>query len=417
MEIKARYSQKARITKRLLDAVKPAEKDFVIWDEDLTGFHVKVTPKGRKTFLVFYRAANGTPRRPSIGTYPPMPPDEARREASAILLAAQHGTDYSEAKRIERAAPTLSEFAERYLADYARPHKKARSVKDDEGYLKRYIKPALGKKRVTDITRADVLNLQKKLEGVGVTANRVLACLSKMMNLAELWDLRPDGSNPCRHVKRFREKARRRYLSPEEMIKLAKAINDQEEKKLIPQASIDFFRIALFTGMRSGEIRGLRWEDYDPINRVFHLRDSKTGPKDVILNEPAIEVLDRIERHPSGWVCPGRRRGQPLTNPAKPWEKICNAAGLKDFNIHDMRHVFGGVAAGLDMGLPVIGALMGHTVPQTTARYANMQNDPLHVAAEAIGQALKAMTEAKPSAEVIDATPAARDSEAEGKAE
>ncbi|MCX7013890.1 MAG: site-specific integrase [Candidatus Sumerlaeota bacterium] len=398
---------KAKLTKTLIDSLKPADKDIIVWDSETPGFAVKVTPKGKRSFLAYYRIGMQQ-RRPLVGVYGRMTVEEARREARRILSAADQGQDVSLERQKARKVQTLQEFAQHYIDNYAKRHKKPRSVKDDEWYLSKYIKPALGKMRVNAIHRGDVLRLQESIAEKPITANRVLSCLSKMMNVAELMGLRKDASNPCRLVKRFRETARRRFLSPEEMIRLARALKDHEEKRLVPQASIDFFRVALFTGMRSGEIRGLRWEDYDPANKTLHLRDSKTGPKDVVLSEAAIEVLDRIERHPSGWVIPGRKRGEPLTNPAKPWKTICDAAKLADFNIHDMRHVYGGTAAGLGLGLPIIGALMGHTVPQTTARYANLQNDPLHAAAELIGKTIKAMMEMD-GAEIVDATPGARE--------
>jgi len=336
---------RARLTKRFLDSLKPGPARVIWWDEALTGFGVKVQPSGALDFFCYYRLPNGQQRRPDIGRFGALTVEEARAKARKILLQAKDGQDPMAAKRAERGALTLAEFAERYLADYARVHKKARSVHDDEGYLARHILPALGNKKVKDISRADVLRLQKQLTGKAVTANRVLACLSKMMNLAELWEVRPDGSNPCRHVKRFREKPRKRFLSPDEMARLAGALNDAEKQQTDSIAAINFFRLLLLTGMRSGEVRSLRWEDVDLVNRRANLRDSKTGPKAVVLNAAAIEVLERMPHDPSGWVCPGRRKGQALTNPAKPWERICKAAKLENLNLHDLRHAFGSVAA------------------------------------------------------------------------
>ena len=157
-------------------------------------------------------------------------------------------------------------------------------------------------------------------------------------------------------------------------------------------------RLLTFTGARAGEILGLRWEHVDLVSGCLRLPTSKTGRKVIHLNGPSLAVLSDLAQRRTGnpWVIEGAKPGCPLVNIRKPWHRIREAAGLPDVRLHDLRHSFASVAVAGGLSLPIIGALLGHTQPATTARYAHLAADPLRAAAELIGSRLGAAL-ARPS--------------------
>jgi integrase len=226
--------------------------------------------------------------------------------------------------------------------------------------------------------------------GPGV-ANKCLALLSKMFNMAEVWGLRPDGTNQCRHVKKYPRKAHERFLSEEELARLAGVLAETEAGEIESQFVIAAIRLLVFTGCRLGEIRDLRWENVKVDSAMLLLADSKTGRKPVYLNAPALDVLTnlpRLEGNP--YVICGNMEGASLVNMQKPWGRIRKKAGLTDVRIHDLRHSFASIAAEGGASLPIIGALLGHRQSATTARYAHLAADPLKSANKAVGKRIAA---------------------------
>src|SRR5215471_4247279 len=212
--------------------------------------------------------------------------------------------------------------------------------------------------------------------------------LSKMFNLAEVWGLRPDGSNPCRHVEKFTEKKRERMLSPAELARLGDAAYDGS-----PYA-VAAFKVLVFTGARLGEVLGLQWQWVDFERGEARLPDSKTGAKTIHLPPPALAVLTELPRVAGNpHVIVGGKPGAALVNLEKPWHAIRKAAGLDDVRIHDLRHAFASVGVASGMGLPIIGQMLGHSQPQTTARYAHLASDPVKAAAAAVASKIAAAME------------------------
>ena len=266
----------------------------------------------------------------------------------------------------------------------AAPNATTRSV-EYEHAINRYIVPALGPIKLTALARDDVAALHHEMRDKPYQANRTLGVISKMMNQAEAWGLRPDRSNPCYHIRKYRETKRERFLSPDELARLGKALD--KEESLAP-AAVTAFRLLLYTGARLSEIQTLKWE-YVRGNRI-HLPDSKTGAKTIPLNGPALEVLagaKRVEGNP--WVVVGTAEGSHLTDLQKPWRRVRKAAGLDDVRIHDLRHTFASEAVMAGESLPMVGKILGHTQTQTTARYAHLADDPLQGASERIATSLK----------------------------
>jgi integrase len=264
------------------------------------------------------------------------------------------------------------------MREHARPKKRPGSAAGDEILLRLHVLPRLGTLKVNAITRADITRIHQSMEDRRGAANRTVALLSKMFNLAEKWGLRADGTNPCRHVEKYRERKVERFLSGEELARLGEVLAEAGRTGSELPSVIAAIRLLLLTGCRLNEILTLRWADVDFGQRALRIRESKTGAKTVYLSDPALEVLQSIKRAPGNpHVIVGEKSGSHIVNLRKPWYRLRAEAGLSDVRIHDLRHTYASYAAASGLSLPIIGALLGHTQPQTTARYAHLANVPL----------------------------------------
>ena len=206
-----------------------------------------------------------------------------------------------------------------------------------------------------------------------------------MFSLAEVWGWRPDGSNPCRHVKRYKEHKRERFLSPEETERLGQVLREAEEE--MPSA-VAAFRLLLLTGCRMSEIRDLRW-DYVK-NDCIELPDTKTGGRVVPLGPEARAVLSSIPREGgSPWVIKGRLPGSHLTDLQRPWRRIRKRAGLEDVRIHDLRHSYASIALMHGETVLTIGRLLGHDHPGTTLKYTNFADAAAREAVDTVSSVLQ----------------------------
>ena len=375
-----------RITRKTVDALSAREREYMLWDCDVRGFGVRVHPSGRKVYLVKYRH-HGRVIKKTIGPHGTIPPVAARARAAEIITAARTGRDMTgqllEPRKDEGA--TVHDLVGRFLAEYVATHCKPSSAHSYEIAIRRHVLPRLGRRRVAEITRGDAAAMHHQMRGTPFAANRTLGILSAMFTAAELWGLRPQGSNPCRHVKRFRERRRERFLSDEEYRRLGAALREAEDTGTVADAAIAAIRLLMLTGCRLSEIMTLRWDQVALEVGELRLPDSKTGAKVVHLGEPARAVLRGIASEKGNpWVIRGRRPGSRLASLHFPWGRIRKRAGLDDVRLHDLRHSFasGGLLVG--EGLPMIGKLLGHSQVQTTARYAHLADDPVKAAADRI---------------------------------
>ena len=434
---------RGKLTKRSVEAIKSDVRDQFIWDTEIPGFGCKITPKGSRIYLLQY-GRNGCDRRVRIGRHGvDVTAEQARLEARRLRGVIAAGQDPAHASGQDEAM-TVADLGERYMAEYAAVHKKPSAVESDRRNLDNHVRPLLGQSMVSAVERADIervmrdvangktqrdektkLQGRRIVKGGKIVANRVKALLSKMFELAEERGLRPKGSNPCRGVKHFAERKVERFLSSEELARLGNALDAAERGQLWlgerqtsspakkkrggqprsgpyterPQV-IAAIRLLLFTGCRLGEILGLRWSYVHLDRKLLLLPDSKTGAKAVYLSDAAIQVLAGLERA-SGedYVLPGERPGRPIVSLRKAWLRLCKAAQLHDLRLHDLRHSFASVGAAGGLSLPIIGALLGHRQPVTTARYAHLVGSPLHDAVDTIGAKILAAMNANVAAD------------------
>ena len=263
-----------------------------------------------------------------------------------------------------------------------------------------FIEPRIGIRKVTEIQRSDIAELHHGMRNTPYQANRTLGVLSKMFNMAEVWGLRPDGSNPCLHVKRYKEEKRERFLSAEEFQRLGRVLDEILEDGSETRSAVVAIRLLMLTGCRLSEIQKLKWEHVDLDAVELRLPDTKTGGRAVPLAPSAVRLMAALPRDDNNpWVIAGKKAGSHLTDLQHPWRRIRARAELPDVRIHDLRHSFASRALALGEGLPMIGKLLGHTQVQTTARYAHLARDTVKASAARIGDSIDgdlALTDDRP---------------------
>jgi integrase len=403
-----------RISKSTVDSLfcPPGKDRDIVWDDKLKGFGVTVYPTGLKTYVAQYRK-DGRSHRVVIGKHGRLTPDQARREAKALLGDVEKGADPAVERRTKREAPTLNKVAEGFLA-YAFAKKKSGTARGYDNALRLHILAQLGTRCLTKITHADVESLHAGMSDHPVQANRTLDVLSAVWTWAAKQKHVDAASNPTKDVEKYRESARERYLTNAELLRLSEALTAAETTGLpysvdesSPKAkrapkpenrlrkfdrhAVVAIRLLVLTGARLREILDAKWEHVDLERGMIFLPDSKTGRKPIYLAAAAAAILStlpRVDGNP--YVIPGEKKGQPRADLKRPWDAICEAAGLDGVRLHDLRHSFASVGVGASLGLPIIGRLLGHSQPSTTQRYAHLDADPMRRAVETIGSTIAA---------------------------
>jgi len=407
------------ITKRRVDALKKADREYFVWDSDLKGFGLRVQPTGEKSYVVKYRAGSGRnvpTRRLTLGQTRKLTPHEARRLAKLTLGSVAHGLDPAAQKAADRRAASLRELAELFLTDHVEAKRKPATGSHYRDILERIVLPELGTRQGEKVTTADLARLHVRMKKRPYQANRMLAVVGSLYTFASRRRLVSSGFNPARGIDRYPEKGRERFLTADELGRLGDAIREAEtvglpwtvdEKKPtakhVPKEAkrrtiIDPFaaaaiRLLILTGARLREILKLKWQHVDLERGLFLLPDSKTGAQSIILNAPALAVLSELKRvgaHVIASQSAGTEREKPRADLNRPWRSIAKRAGLVGLRLHDLRHSFASVGAGAGLGLPIIGKLLGHARASTTQRYAHLDTDPLRRASDHIGARLVA---------------------------
>jgi integrase len=357
--------------------------DYVRGDDPskvVRGFGLRVTAAGAKAFILNYRAS-GQERRLTIGGFPSWGISRARAEARELRVRIDRGEDPLAERVALREAPTVRQLADRYIDEHL-PKKRPSSAAHDRAMLDYWVIPALGARKVASVRPADIEELHARVtrKGKPIQANRVVALVSKMFQLAIKWEIRPD--NPCRGaVDRNPEVRRKRYLSAAEIARLSVALGECKDRQ-----AADAIRLLLLTGARRGEVEGATWSQFDLDAGTWLKPGSTTKQKTdhlVPLSAPALMLLSEMGRgRPEEYLFPS---GDGHLNLRHAWDGVRKAAGLVDLHLHDLRHSFASILVSAGASLPLIGALLGHSNPATTSRYAHLMIDPLRDAAERVG--------------------------------
>ena len=390
-----------RLTQPFVDAQTANGRDRIVFDSQVSGLGLRITPTGTKIFVAQARVA-GRKRRITVGYAADMPLSRARTEAQQVIVAMRGGIDPTadQKARLRAAAArsvTLRDFSARWLAEHVFPKLKPRTSQGYKEILARHILPALGNLSIAAIDREPIERLHLAMAETPRTANQAIAIVRGLLGFAVQHGLL--SGNPAAGIKPYRENKRERFLSEAEIGTAADAITQAESRGIGPFAAAGL-RLALFTGARSGEIISIQWDHIDWERRLIRLPDSKTNePRTIYLSDAAIEVLRSIP-HVGPYVVAGRKYGSPYQSLSRAWHIAREYAGLSDVHLHDLRHSFASIAAGQGLSLYTIGKLLGHKNPKTTARYAHLARDIVQSANDEIGAVMQAAIN-KPRSEVV----------------
>lgn len=381
------------LTQRTIDALPPQPgAQYVCWDADLTGFGVRVSPAGTKTFVLKYRLDSGRVRWKTLGRVGDVALEEARKHAKKDIGLVAGGGDPLRAKDTARGGLTVAAVGERFLTDHVEARRKAATLRQYRTAIA-HIGTSLGAVPIADVTTADASTVHYRLRATPYVANRALAVLSSLLAWSVRAKYRAAGPNPCLGIEKFPERKVKRYLTEDEYARLGRALRTVPITPG-PRTAIE---LLLLTGCRPDEIVTLQWPHVDLASAALHLPDSKTGEKTVHLSPPAVKLLKRWPRIAgSPYVFPatgGREHGGHLhaTTLSHIWaEQIRPAAQLDGVRLYDAcRHSFASVAISRHgLSLAQIGEQLGHSQPATTARYAHLHDDVAKRNATAIGDSI-----------------------------
>lgn len=316
-----------------------------------------------------------------------------------------------------REETTVAVLTAEYLAEVKRK-RSARTHEAYESYLRLHILPALGDKPVAEVTHRHIGQLHSALAETPVVANRVVALVSSFMTWCELQDFRPQNSNPTRKIEPYREEGRERFLSVEEVARLADALTRAEKeglptppslartpkseatlkhrpKSLAPIPANPFataaIRFLMLTGWREQEALTLKWKEVDFEQGLASLPATKTGRSHRPLGAPALALLDALPRLKGNpHVFPGSRSGECLKEIRRTWYAARHAAGLDGIRLHDLRHTVASFSVKAGHSLFLTGALLGHSNPSTTKKYAHLHDDARRATADAVSSEIAA---------------------------
>jgi integrase len=391
-----------RLTKRIVDAAKPRQKDYFVWCSATPGFGLRIYHSGKKVFVSQVRVGRCT-RRVKIGSYGLYTVEQARRRAEEVGRLAAEGRDPQREKIEARRALSVSAMCDEYLkaakaglvlTRFRRP-KRSAALAIDEGRISRHIKPLIGKLPANDVTRAEVQRMADAIAR-GVTAGcfftkprgkavvrggpgaaaRVVELLGGIYSWAEKRAL-ATGPSPVRGVETARGNAKDRFLEAWELAQLGKAM--AAKKNSLPNA-VAALRLIALTGLRREEACRLRWVEVDVKAKCLRLEGSKTGRSVRPIGSAALALLLSIPQRSDIWVFPNQN-DTGSADLKKPIALIFDLAGLKDARSHDLRRTFASVAADEGFGDATIGELLGHARRGVTARHYIRRPDAALVAA------------------------------------
>ncbi len=418
-----------KLTKRTVDEAEPSSKPAFVWDSEIKGFGLLVTPRGAKSFILQYRNANGRSRRMTIGRFGTMTPEQARDRARAAIVKIRDGEDPLAKRQDDRGAGDMADLLDRYLKEHAKAHNAPKTYDDVSAIVAQHLKPRIGAIPAKSFSRADAAKLHHAMRDTPRRANHALTILSTALNLAEGWGIRAENSNPCRLVKRYPEKHRTRFLNADEVRRLGEAITEAEtiglpwnvrenepkakhlakpenRRTLMSWQAIAGVRLLLLTGARLSEITELEWSHVDFAAGTIALPAVKGGKREPHpAGAAALAVLQALPRADGArFVLPRE------SDPDKPlarevmdasWRRLRARAELEDVRLHDLRHTVGTYAAQAGVSGFIVRDLLRHRNIATTGRYANFDANPVRDVANTVGDRIAAGLSGTPKAEIV----------------
>jgi integrase len=395
----------ANLTDAMIRKLEPPKTGMaIVWDTEVSGLGIRITAAGAKSFVLNYRNAEGRQRQMTIASFAnDRSVTQARFKAKALKRQIEDGQDPLGEKQKVRAAPTVKMLAEYYIK-HNLPRKRPSSQVTDKAYLNNHIIPMFGTRNVAGISHRDIVALHRKVKAP-IQANRVLALATTMFNTAI--KLEWIDRNPCKGVERNAEHPRQRYLTSDEISRLMTVLEQH------PGQSANAIKLLLLSGARKMEVLGATWDQFDLANGVWIKQHATTKQKRVHrvpLGESALAILHDMRAEADQLVSSNKAKGritkaEPFLFPGrlepgqsrlyldKFWALICRKAGIEGCRVHDLRHSFASILASSGVSLPIIGQLLGHSEPGTTARYSHLFDESLRKAANTVG---KAVANAKP---------------------
>ena len=411
----------SKLTKRSVESFEPASAAVVRYDDKLAGFGVRVMPSGRRYYFVRYRNKHGRDRWFTIGEHGKITVDGARSKARQIFQAVADGDDPSSEREAFRTAPTVNDLLDRYIAEHLEQRNRPATRAAFKGIVERDIRPALGKFKVAAVTRQDVDRFHRSKSATPRQANLILAVCSKAFGLAELWEMRSEGSNPCSKIERYPENHRERFLSADELGRLGATLRRAETvglpwknggRTLYRRVTTAAVELLLFTGCRLSEVLRLRWEQVNFTEGTMALPETKSGrPQVVTINAPARQVLKELQSaKASDWVLPSVSSvKRPISKAGieAAWHRVRKAAQLEDVRLHDLRHTVGTYAGQSGANAFLVRDLLRHKNLAMTGRYVNRADSPVRTLSDQVGERISAAMEGRRAAQVVALKPGA----------
>lgn len=360
----------------------------VYWDEALESFGLRVHPSGRRVYVCTYRV-NRRKRLATLGRADAMSLDQARKKAMTYLAKAANQEDPQSDIDAHRQLKTIDELCEAYIEGHAK--KKKKTWKGDQSDLKRHVLSKLSGRLAVSLVTADIETIHSELGAVHpYAANNLLKVIRKMFNWGKVAGLVPrDHPNLVAGIVRFPERKRRRFITTVEMPRFLQALE---------QEGNDYARhgiwLLLLMGLRCKELLKAKWEDIDWDMGTLFIGLTKNGePLLAPISEAAMErlkVIPRTSENP--YIICGKLRGQYLRDLGEPFHRTLKRAGLVNLRIHDLRRTVGSWLAQNGQSLHLIGDVLNHRDPKTTAGYAYFQTQQRRDALTGHGNQVLALT-------------------------
>ncbi len=370
----------------------------VRWDSVVSGLGLRIYPSGRKAFVLSYRDPQRRKRLYTLGEFGPLTLDKAREAAVRRKAQVIDGKDPLAQRKAAAGAKTVAELCQVYLERYA-VHK--RSLQEDRRRIEQHILPLWGTRKVEALKRSEIADAHHKVgQDRPYEANRRLALIRRMLNLARHWGFVDEGwPNPASGIPMHPEQSRDRWVTPEELPRLAQAID--EEPNVYVRSALWLY---LLTGMRKSELLQAQWDDIDWERNELRLGETKAGRVHYVpLSPPAVAILQTVPRQElNPYILAGARAGKPLVNISKPWNRVRERAGVPDVRLHDLRRTVGSWLAQAGNDLHLIGKVLNHSNIATTQVYARFSQDVVHKALDDHGARIMEVAGKRKPAEVVE---------------